>query len=153
VLAGGYLSDRVFHARRMPMSILGLVGAVILMLSFSHLPATPLAIGLGLFGIGVLLNIPDSLISGPAVIDFGTKRGAATAAGFVNGAGSLGAVIGGTAPGWIGSLTGQGSDTWPTLFLGLAVALALAAALLIPKWNALPPTAPGSKTGAKGGTA
>ena len=141
VLLGGYLSDRVFQSKRMPMSVIGLVGAVILMLGFSHLPATPLALGLGLFGIGVLLNIPDSLVSGVAAVDFGTKKGASTATGFVNGSGSVGAIIGGTAPGWIGGLAGHGHDTWPIIFFGLGGALAVAAALLIPQWNALPPTA------------
>jgi OPA family glycerol-3-phosphate transporter-like MFS transporter len=141
VLLGGYLSDRVFQSRRIPMSVIGLVGAAILMLSFSYLPATPLALGLGLFGIGVLLNIPDSLVSGAAVIDFGTKKGASTAAGFVNGWGSIGALIGGTAPGWMANITGRGPGAWQAIFLALGGALALATALLIPKWNALPPTA------------
>jgi OPA family sugar phosphate sensor protein UhpC-like MFS transporter len=137
VLLGGYLSDRMFRSKRMPMSVIGLIGTVILMLSFSRLPATPLALGLGLFGIGFLLNIPDSLISGAAAIDFGTKKGASTAAGFVNGAGSVGSILGGTAPGWVG----HGQNPWPLIFLGLSAALALAAALLIPRWNELPPTA------------
>lgn len=141
VLLGGYLSDRVFRSRRMPMSVIGLAGAVVLMLSFSHLPATPLALGWGLFGIGVLLNIPDSLVSGAAAIDFGTKKGASTAASFINGSGSVGAILGGTAPGWIEKFAGHSRDPWHAIFLGLGGALALAAALLIPKWNELPPTA------------
>jgi OPA family glycerol-3-phosphate transporter-like MFS transporter len=146
VLLGGYCSDRLFHSKRIPMSVIGLAGTVILMLFFSHLPATPLALGLGIFGIGCLLNIPDSLVSGTAAIDFGTKKGASTASGLINGSGSMGAIIGGTAPGWIEKLVGHGHDTWHIIFLGLSAALALAAVLLLPKWNALPPTAPEKRT-------
>jgi len=141
VLLGGYASDRLFHSKRMPMSILGLLGAAVLMALFSSLPSTRLALGLGFFGIGFLLYIPDSLVSGTAAIDFGTKKGASTAAGFINGAGSVGAVIGGTIPGWIEKIVGKEHDTWHVIFLGLGMALALAAALLLPKWNVLPPTA------------
>jgi OPA family sugar phosphate sensor protein UhpC-like MFS transporter len=114
------------------------------MFSFSYLPATRFALGCGLFGIGVLLNIPDSLVSGAAVIDFGTKKGASTAAGFVNGCGSLGGALGGTAPGW-SALLGLGPGAWQAIFLALGGALALATVLLIPKWNALPPTAPSAE--------
>ena len=73
-----------------------------------------------------------------AAIDFGTKKGASSAAGFINGAGSVGAILGGTAPGWIDG--GKGHDPWQIIFLGLGGALALAAALLVPRWNELPPT-------------
>ena len=50
--------------------------------------------------IGLLLFGPDSIISGTAAIDFGTKQGASTAAGIINGMGSVGAIIGGTIPGF-----------------------------------------------------
>jgi len=145
VLLGGYVSDRVFQSRRMPLSILGLLGAAVLMALFSSLPSTRLALGLGLFLIGFLLYIPDSLVSGTAAIDFGTKKGASTATGFINGCGSLGAVLGGTIPGWIEKIVSTERDPWHAIFLGLGIALALAAALLIPKWNELPPTS--NKTG------
>jgi OPA family sugar phosphate sensor protein UhpC-like MFS transporter len=140
VLFGGYVSDKIFRSKRMPLSILGLIGSAILMLSFSGLPATALGLGLGLFGIGFLLNIPDSLVSGTAAIDFGTKKGASTAAGFINGMGSVGAIIGGTLPGWIQKVIGPDRPPWPYTFAVMGVALALAAVLLIPKWNELPPT-------------
>ena len=39
------------------------------------------------------------MISATAAIDFGTKRGAGTATGFVNGIGSIGAILGGYLPG------------------------------------------------------
>ncbi|HLV79139.1 MAG TPA: MFS transporter, partial [Chthonomonadaceae bacterium] len=141
VLLGGYLSDKVFQSKRMPMSVIALIGTALLLFCFHYLPSTRLALGLGFFGIGFLLNIPDSLVSGTAAIDFGTKKGASTASGFINGSGSVGAIVGGTLPGWIQHFIGKGQDPWQMIFLGLGVALGAAAVLLIPKWNVLPPTA------------
>ena len=141
VLLGGYVSDRIFQSRRMPISIIGMIGTAVMMIVFSMLPATKLSLGLGFFAIGFLLYIPDSLVSGTAAIDFGTKKGASTAAGFINGCGSLGAVLGGTIPGWIEKVVGKEHDTWHIIFISLGVALILAAVLLLPKWNELPPTA------------
>src|SRR5262249_38848422 len=122
MLLGGFLSDRLFHARRIPVVVLASLGGALLLFAFSHLPASRLAIGLGLFGIGFLLYIPDSLVSGTAAIDFGTKKGAATATGIINGCGSAGAVIGGTLPGWVEGIVGTG-DVWGPIFNGLGIGL------------------------------
>jgi OPA family sugar phosphate sensor protein UhpC-like MFS transporter len=137
-LAGGYLSDRVFQSRRMPVGILALVTLAILMITFQYLPLTKMAIAGGFFVAGFLIYIPDSLISGTAAIDFGTKKGASTASGIVNGCGSIGQIIGVTLPGWVGKLLGQGHEIWNPIFFGLGLALALAALLLVPHWHRLP---------------
>ncbi len=86
--------------------------------------------------IGLFLFGPDSLISGTAAIDFGTKKGAGTAAGFVNGVGSLGAILGGYLP---GVLTTE--NDWTTLFYVFLVGILASAALLIPLWNTKPTAA------------
>jgi OPA family sugar phosphate sensor protein UhpC-like MFS transporter len=95
-----------------------------------------LSLGLSFFLIGFLLYAPDSLVSGIAAIDFGTKKGASTAAGLINGFGSIGAIIGGTIPGFFKDQWG-----WDGIFMMLGGATLLATILLIPKWNALPPKA------------
>jgi OPA family sugar phosphate sensor protein UhpC-like MFS transporter len=140
-LAGGYLSDHLFKSRRMPAAVIALFCLAVLMAGFRYLPRTPWAVGLGFFVIGFLIYIPDSLVSGTAAIDFGTKRGASTASGIVNGCGSIGQVFGVTLPGWADKLVGQGHDIWNPIFLLLAVALAVAGALLLPQWNRLPDSA------------
>lgn len=137
---GGYVSDRVFRSRRMPVAVLTLLAAALLILCFAYLPATGLALGAGFFAIGFLIHIPDSLVSGTAAIDFGTRRGASTAVGLINCCGSAGAVLGATLPGWIGRFIGEGGDTWDWSFGALAGALLLAAGLLTPQWNRLPCT-------------
>ena len=117
---------------------MALVAVAVVLFFFRDLPDTAFALGMGFFVVGFLVYIPDSLISGAAPIDFATRHGAATATGFVNGCGSIGAIIGGTLPGWISSFTGAGTDIWRPIFVGLAVSLLLAACMLAPTWNALP---------------
>lgn len=151
VLVGGVASDYVFRARRVPTAVIALFLLSAFLLVFPHLPATRLAIGAGFFVIGFLLYIPDSLISGTAAIDFGTKKGASTAAGVINGCGSIGAIAGGTMPGWIAWIADDGRDVWGYVFFGLSMSLLIAALLLLPQWNTLPtaagdkPTTPPSK--------
>ena len=86
-----------------------------------------------LFILGFLLYGPDSLVSATAAIDFGTKKGASTASGLINGFGSIGAIVGGTIPGFFKESWG-----WGGVFTFLAVSILFAALLLIPRWNALP---------------
>jgi OPA family sugar phosphate sensor protein UhpC-like MFS transporter len=140
-LAGGYLSDRVFHARRMPAAVIALFGLAGLMAVFPHLPKTRLAVGLGFFVIGFLIYIPDSLVSGTAAIDFGTRRGASTASGIINGCGSIGQTFGVTIPGWADYFVAKGGDIWNSIFLWLAIGLVMAGLLLLPLWNRTPSSA------------
>ncbi|NOS72732.1 MAG: MFS transporter [Verrucomicrobia bacterium] len=140
-LAGGIISDRLFKSKRMPVCVIALFCTALAMVTFRYLPHSRLAVGVGMFVIGFLVFIPDSLVSGAATIDFGTKKGASTASGLVNGCGSIGQIFGVTLPGWAGQLVGQGHDIWNPIFLWLGVALALAGLLLMPQWNRLPPTA------------
>jgi len=139
-LAGGLISDRVFRSKRIPICVISLFLLAIFMLAFRYLPATRVAIGSGMFIIGFLIYIPDSLVAGVASIDFGTKKGASTASGLVNGLGSLGQIIGVTLPGWAGKVLGKGHDIWNPIFLWLGIALAVAGCLLLPQWNRMPPT-------------
>jgi OPA family sugar phosphate sensor protein UhpC-like MFS transporter len=110
------------------------------MVAFRYLPHSRLAVGVGMFVVGFLIFIPDSLISGAATVDFGTKKGASTASGVVNGCGSIGQIFGVTLPGWASQVVGQGRDIWNPIFLWLGVALALAGLLLLPQWNRVPDT-------------
>jgi OPA family sugar phosphate sensor protein UhpC-like MFS transporter len=136
VLAAGVLSDRVFGARRNPVSVICLFLLALLLWTLDELPATPGILGGCLFLIGLLLFAPDSLVSGTAAVDFGTKKGASTASGLINGCGSVAAIAGGTIPGLLHDRLG-----WHGLFQILAAAVLIAGCLLLPKWNAQPPVA------------
>ena len=137
ILSAGYISDKVFRSRRMPISIICLIGLSIVLFSFNYLAGyqNTLLVACLLFAIGFLLYGPDSLLSGAAAVDFGTKTGASTASGFINGMGAIGAILGGALPGVIATKWG-----WEPLFYMLGITTMLSAIVLIPKWNALPKT-------------
>ncbi|MNF83502.1 hypothetical protein D3C85_830510 [compost metagenome] len=79
--------------------------------------------------MGLTLYGPDSMISGAAAIDFGTAKAGATAAGFVNGCGSVGAILGGLLPGYFDTVT---------VFIVFAGCAMFSALVLIPHWNSRP---------------
>ena len=136
VIVAGFLSDKIFGSRRMPVSVIYLALLAAGLFFMDKLPPTAWVLGGSLFVIGMLTYAPDSLISGIAAVDFGTKKGASTASGLISCAGSVGAVVGGTMPGLVQKQWG-----WQGVFTALAAAVLLAALLLLPKWNAVPPEA------------
>jgi OPA family sugar phosphate sensor protein UhpC-like MFS transporter len=135
-LTGGYLSDKVFGTRRVPVCVICLVLLGALLMAFNHFPVSRLTLGMSFFAIGMLLFAPDSLVVGAAAVDFGTKKGASTAAGVINGMGSIGAILGGTVPGFFNERWG-----WDGVFTLLGGMSLLAGLILLPRWNALPPAA------------
>ncbi len=141
IFAGGWVSDRVFGSRRFPVIATTLLAGGLALAALPFVPATRWSLGSMLFVIGMLVYIPDSLVSGAAAIDFGTRRGAGTAAGVINGVGSLGAIVGGTLPGLTKQLSGSDATPWNTIFFALAAGLSLAALSVAPQWNRLPPQA------------
>lgn len=130
----GWISDTVFNARRVPVCVLSLLGLVVVLCLWQPFTATGsvpmVCIALGL--IGFMAYGADALISGVAAVDFGTSKYAAGSAGFINGCGSVGAILGGLLPGYFGGTA---------LFYGFAVAALVAAAILLPAWNRRPTNA------------
>ena len=127
----GLASDKIFGARRMPACVISLIALTACLALFVPAMQTgsSLMVFALLFMMGLTLYGPDSMISGSAAIDFGTGKAAATAAGFVNGCGSVGAILGGLLPGYF--------DTY-SVFIGFTVAALVSAAILLPHWNSLP---------------
>ncbi|PMZ69656.1 MFS transporter [Pseudomonas sp. FW305-70] len=129
----GIASDKYFGARRIPVCVLSLVvltACLGLFVPAMQSGSLYLVVGL-LFMMGLTLYGPDSMISGSAAIDFGSKDGAASAAGFVNGCGSVGAVLGGLLPGYFDTIT---------VFMVFTGAAILAILMLLPFWNSRPKT-------------
>jgi sugar phosphate permease len=134
VILSGYLSDKVFGARRAPVIVLSLIlCAAVMSVGLTNIDNL-WVMRVFFFFIGVFLFGPDSLITATAAIDFGTKRGAGTAAGVVNGVGSLGAILGGYLPGVLTSET-----DWTVFFQISVVALITSALILTPLWRTKPP--------------
>jgi sugar phosphate permease len=133
VVLVGVLSDRVRWSRAAVSAacLVALAGALFLYKSllFQLAPgglrdAVNLA-GLGL--IGAALFAPDSLLSGAAAQDIGGARGAATATGFVNGMGSVGAILQGYVTAEVSKRFG-----WQALFTIFVALAALAVLALLP---------------------
>jgi MFS transporter, OPA family, glycerol-3-phosphate transporter len=136
VIALGYISDSWFQHRRVPTAILALFGTAAIMFVGLSPIHNIWVMAAFLFCIGAFMFGPDSMISATAAIDFGTKRGAATAVGFINGIGSIGGILGGYLPGKITT----GSD-WSPMFYVMLLGLVVSALVLMPLWRVKPPTA------------
>ncbi len=135
VLAGGYASDKLFGSRRMPYSAVSMMLLAVLLFFFNDLASMQnMTVSAGiLFLAGFLIYGPDSLVSATAAVDFGTSKGASTASGVINGLGSIGAIVGGTIPGFFKETWG-----WDGVFILMSVSVFIAGVLMISKWNALP---------------
>ena len=137
MLAAGYASDRLFGSRRMPVVIISLVAlAAVLAANTLFAAAGTPGVCVFLFAAGFFLYGPDALISGTAAMDFGTKKAAGTAAGMINGVGSIGSVVAGILPAWL-----SGEQDWSGVFFLFIATLAVTIVLLLPLWNRKPPTA------------
>jgi OPA family glycerol-3-phosphate transporter-like MFS transporter len=124
-LISGALSDRVPNRLSLTWPPLILATAA---LAFLASPAASAYTGASLLAIvlvALCLLGPYSLLAGAIALDFGGRRGSATAAGLIDSAGYLGAVLSGYA---IGALADRAG--WPVVFLALA-AVCLAAVTAI----------------------
>ena len=127
-IAIGLASDRLSHwprARVAAVSLLAMAGAILLYAWLA--PRDPVAQFCLVALIGCLLVGPDSLLTGAAAQEAGGPEAAAFAAGFVNGVGSLGALLQGLI-----TVGVQAAWGWSGVFYLFVVLALLAAASLIP---------------------
>ena len=134
IVAAGYVSDKLFQARRMPVGALGMWGLAITCLFHPQLAGwSHLGNAIGISLIGFFTYGPDALMSGAAAIDTGSPRAAGLAAGIINGVGSLGQMVSGFIVAFIASRLG-----WDSLFYFFVAIAAIAGCLLAIKWNWVP---------------
>jgi len=134
IVAAGYVSDKIFQARRMPVGALGMWGLAITCLFQPQLAAwSHLGNAIGISFIGFFTYGPDALMSGAAAIDTGSPKAAGFAAGIINGVGSLGQMISGFIVAYIARALG-----WDSLFYFFVLIAAVAGCLLAIKWNWVP---------------
>lgn len=130
-VAIGWASDTFFHARRVPPTIIALAFMIVSLALWGPATATgSLWVVAGLLAIvGLTAYGADAMVSGVAAVDFGTSKYAAGATGFINGCGSIGAILGGLLPAFMSGTA---------LFYGFAGAALVAALILLPSWNQRP---------------
>ena len=140
VLAG-YVSDRFMQSRRAPVSSIMLCGFGIVTLGQMTLA------GHGLIGTAIAVSLagllsygPDTLLSGAAAQDIGQEKATATASGLIDGIGHLGSLFSPYLVVYVSEHYG-----WERLFVVLAAASFVAAAILIPMWNLRPEDQQGSQ--------
>ena len=121
----GLISDRMAHLSRSIIAAIGLVGLAAALLVYAWLAPTSALLQFSLMAlIGGLLFGPDSLVSSSAAQDAGGQAAAARATGFVNGIGSLGALLQGYVT--IGIRKSFGWSAVFYVFVGFALLSALA---------------------------
>lgn len=127
----GWISDRFFQARRAPPALMMLGGLALGLVVLALAPPLPLPQLAALLGaVGVLLYGPDMLIAGTAAMDFGSAKAAGRVVGFVNGMGSLGAVVQGLAVGYVSDAFG-----WKAVFGLLVAMVCIGSAILGTLWS------------------
>jgi MFS transporter, OPA family, glycerol-3-phosphate transporter len=117
-LAAGIASDYVSRGARIAIAIPCLVlcsGSLVLLAVASASHSLPLAL-IAMALVAFWLLGPYSLLAGAVALDFGGRRGSATAAGLIDSAGYLGAVLSGYAVGAVVETSG-----WTTAFRALAL--------------------------------
>lgn len=130
----GWTSDTLFKARRVPPSVLCLALLVVFLSLWQPVTGTGslTLIVILLAFVGLTAYGADAMISGVAAVDFGTSKYAAGATGFINGCGSIGAILGGLLPGFFPGVA---------IFYMFAGAALVAAIILAPSWNKRPASA------------
>ncbi|NUN16371.1 MAG: MFS transporter [Myxococcales bacterium] len=124
----GWVSDRWFPARRALLAAPMIFGLALALLLYRNVGEIGIwANGLSMALVGFMLFGPDALLSGAAAQDLGGGARSASAAGIINGLGSLGAIFQGYVTTTISSKWG-----WESLFTFFVWTAMFAAALLFP---------------------
>jgi sugar phosphate permease len=123
VLVFGYASDRLGRPGRAASLTagLGLCGVALWLLASAATPAAGTAL---VAVVGFLLVGPYSFLAGAIALDFGGRRGGATAAGLIDGVGYVGGILAGSYVSRLAAATG-----WGSAFAMLAVVIWAAAGL------------------------
>ena len=130
----GWLSDKVFHQRRAPACAIMLLGLGFFTWLFPQITGASWVVSLAvLIMIGFLTYGPHVAIVTYAPMDFGTRKAAASTAGFIDGMGYVGAALTGIASGFLADKFGWNAVFY--LWTGGAIG---AAFLMLLLWNYKP---------------
>lgn len=125
LVAGGILADRVFKHNRVRLAFFALLGMIAALLLYRSISPGGGVWGnvWGLAMIGFFLYIADSIVSGTAAQDLGGAESTASAAGIVNGIGSLAQPLAGFVPIWLKNAYGWDAVFTCFIFVGIFSAI------------------------------
>lgn len=130
----GWISDRLFQSRRAPVAAIMLVMLGLFVWIFLRIPIDKWLFGLFcLLAIGFMTYGPHVLMVGTVAMDFGTRKAAASAAGFIDCFGYIGAALTG-----IGSGLLIDKYSWNAAFYFWIAGAFIAAILMALLWNYKP---------------
>lgn len=130
-LTAGWISDKVFRGRRAPMAVVMLILLGLAALYFPHVPKENWLLSmLVLAAIGFLTFGPHMIMVTALPMDLGTKEMAASATGFIDGWGYIGASLTGIGTGFLLDHLG-----WNAAFYFWVSGAFLAALLMATLWN------------------
>lgn len=131
VIAAGYISDRLLDSRRFPVvAVMLFMMAIVCFIQPMLADYGMIAIGINIGLIGIMTYGPDSILCGATAMDIGGKKGAAMAAGIINGVGSAGQLLSPFIAAYISDAFG-----WNALFYGFVVLAVIGGLLAVTKWN------------------
>ena len=130
-IVAGYASDKLFQSRRFPVGAIMLWGLALVSLAQPALAARGHAwnaVGISL--IGIMTYGPDTVMSAAAAQDVSSREGAGTAAGFIDGMGSVRQLFSPFVVALVAERFG-----WNVLFYLFVVFSLIGGGLLATKWN------------------
>lgn len=121
VVVCGLVSDRIGRTGRAAIILLGLVCAIpaLLALGYCRFSSPGLAIA-AIGAVAFCVLGPYAFLAGAIALDFGGKRGSATASGWIDGTGYIAGILAGEGIGGIAQRSG-----WSSAFLALSGVAAL----------------------------
>jgi OPA family glycerol-3-phosphate transporter-like MFS transporter len=128
----GWLSDKVFDSRRPPVAFLFYLGQIGSLIALGQVKSAGLAAFMVGFSCMFIFGV-HGMLSGTASADFGGRKGAATAAGVLDGVQYVASGLTGFGLGWLLQHYHWRIWTWSLVPFALAGAL-----LMLRIWNAKP---------------
>ncbi|QSF73676.1 MFS transporter [Escherichia coli] len=127
-IGGGYISDKLLGRRRKPTMIFTAISTVIMMLIMLNIPASTVAVCVGLFFVGLCLNIgwPAFTAYGMAVSDTKTYP---IASSIINTGGNLGGFVSPMMAGFLLDNTGSFNSVFT--YFGICAAIGLLVILFL----------------------
>lgn len=121
-IGGGYISDKLLGRRRKPTMIFTAISTVIMMVIMLNIPQNTMAVCVGLFFVGLFLNIgwPAFTAYGMAVSDSKTYP---IASSIINSGGNLGGFVSPMVAGYLLDMTGSFNSVF--IYFGACAAIGL----------------------------